>query len=311
MLFSMRWWYVWLALLLAACQPAGSTVVPAAWPSPQPWPTRTPHPTVAPPTPRHPVPTVTPTPRQYVVQTGDTLIGIAAQLGLSLDDLLLANPGIIPSSLAPGDVLVIPSGESPALPAQLAGVRILQVACHGQADGSTLCLALVRNESEQPLEDISLRLTLTRPDGSQKQLSAFLLLDALFPGMEAPASFLTEGNWTDAAIEAEVFTAFPFDETAGRYAPATLQQVRSWGGKQSIFVEARPAAPAVAGTWQSLWVAAWAYDLDGHLVAARRLVWNAEEVDDVISLNLFSAAEKPVSGQVVGLWAQFSCPFCP
>jgi hypothetical protein len=58
-------------------------------------------------------------------------------------------------------------------------------------------------------------------------------------------------------------------------------------------------------------VAAWAYDLDGHLVAARRLVWNADEVEGVVSLNLFSAAEKPVSVQASGLWAQFPCPFCP
>ncbi len=53
--------------------------------------------------------TTTPGPAIYVIQPGDTLSGVAAQNGLTLDELLRANPAITdPTRLQPGDQIVIP-----------------------------------------------------------------------------------------------------------------------------------------------------------------------------------------------------------
>ncbi len=53
--------------------------------------------------------TTIPGPAIYVIQPGDTLSGVAAQNGLTLDELLRANPAITdPTRLRPGDQIVIP-----------------------------------------------------------------------------------------------------------------------------------------------------------------------------------------------------------
>jgi len=70
-----------------------------ATPTPNPTPTATP---VARPTP-------TPTPFVYTVQAGDTLSGIAARFGLTVDELVQANRLVDPDSLQIGQQITIPS----------------------------------------------------------------------------------------------------------------------------------------------------------------------------------------------------------
>jgi len=58
---------------------------------------------------RPPTPTPTPTPRIYVVQSGDTLSGIAVQFGVTVEALMLRNNIEDPRSLRSGQTLVIPT----------------------------------------------------------------------------------------------------------------------------------------------------------------------------------------------------------
>ncbi|MCJ7434089.1 MAG: LysM peptidoglycan-binding domain-containing protein, partial [Anaerolineales bacterium] len=52
---------------------------------------------------------------QYIVQEGDTLENIAARLGVSVEDILAANPGLsVGQQLQPGQVLIIPMPKAPA-----------------------------------------------------------------------------------------------------------------------------------------------------------------------------------------------------
>jgi LysM repeat protein len=52
----------------------------------------------------------------YTVKSGDTLAGIAERFGISLEDLLAANPGINPSRLQSGDNVKLPTGTEPPPP---------------------------------------------------------------------------------------------------------------------------------------------------------------------------------------------------
>ena len=72
-----------------------------ATPTPQATPTATPVPR----------PTPTPTPVVYTVQAGDTLSGIAARFGLTLEQLVQANRLVDPDSLQIVQQLTIPPSE--------------------------------------------------------------------------------------------------------------------------------------------------------------------------------------------------------
>lgn len=50
----------------------------------------------------------------YTIKSGDTLADIAERFGVSLEDLLAANPGINPSALHTGDSVNLPSGTDAA-----------------------------------------------------------------------------------------------------------------------------------------------------------------------------------------------------
>jgi len=85
-----------VVLAVAACDP----VEPAADATPTPAPTPT-----ATPIPR---PTPTPTATVYVVQTGDTLSGIATRFNVTVDDLVEANRIVNPDALQVGQEITIP-----------------------------------------------------------------------------------------------------------------------------------------------------------------------------------------------------------
>lgn len=52
---------------------------------------------------------------QYTIAAGDTLWDIAVRIGASLDEMILANPSLIPDLLHPGDVINLPgAGATPA-----------------------------------------------------------------------------------------------------------------------------------------------------------------------------------------------------
>lgn len=81
----------------------------AAGATPQPEPTQPPQeeptavPTVAP-------PTNTPSSlgQTYIVQSGDIPVSIAQKFGITVEELLAANPGLNPTSMHAGDVVIIP-----------------------------------------------------------------------------------------------------------------------------------------------------------------------------------------------------------
>jgi LysM repeat protein len=84
--------------------PATEAPLPTDTPAPQPPPADTPAPAAT--------PTASSLGQTYTVQAGDIPETIAAKFGITIDALLAANPGIDPTNLQIGQVLIIPPKPS-------------------------------------------------------------------------------------------------------------------------------------------------------------------------------------------------------
>ena len=127
----------------------------------------------------------TPTTYTYTVVLGDTLSSIAAHAGVALQALLDANPGVSPTALIVGTVLLIPTGGS--LPGQAtptpAQLPVRQAHCWPEATGGVWCFGLVENDYAETLENISAQFTLLNSNGQQLASQvAFGYLDILPAG---------------------------------------------------------------------------------------------------------------------------------
>lgn len=136
-----------------------------------------------------PLPTPTPTPFIYTVAKDDTLLGIAARFGLSLDDLLAVNPGIDPRFLTIGLTLTIPLASEGNIPQP----QVLQIPlvlgsprCFPLPDASRWCIVQVSNPNDFPVSTVSLLWVLSEDES----LSSVLPIDILPPGVSLPAGVI-------------------------------------------------------------------------------------------------------------------------
>jgi len=267
-----------LLLALTACRPSTAPVAdlgPAA-----PFQTATASPTAT------PLPTLTqiflptPTPVLYRIQPNDTLLAIAQRFGVSLQDLMAANPGVQPAALIVGQELLIPVNGAAAEPTPTpAPLTVQQANCWPDPTGGGWCFALVYNPFAETLENISAQFILLNEQGTQIDTQiAYAPLDILPPGASMPLGvhFATpfDGNMTPRVQVLTAIRLLPGDQ---RYLPVSLQntllQVETGGrtaqvsGQISLTESKDPA--------RTVWILAIAYDQNGTLVGFRR--WQADK----------------------------------
>jgi murein DD-endopeptidase MepM/ murein hydrolase activator NlpD len=106
----------------------------------------------------------TPTPRTYTVREGDTFGSIAVKFGVTVDDLIRANPDVDPNALPIGAVLIIParpvSSETPPPTPTPVGLDIDSPCCYPQPSGGKWCLVLVGNPGPDSVTGVYLRFFL-------------------------------------------------------------------------------------------------------------------------------------------------------
>jgi LysM repeat protein len=145
-------------------------------------------------------PTVSPTPIVYVVQSGDTLLGIAMEYGVSVEAIQRANGIENPQFLSVGQELLIPTGEEEEettssglllptptpIPFDVQGV-----ACYETPAGSLWCLGEVINTAPAPVTNVQMLVTLFDSEGRRMaEADTFVAADLILSGERAPFGVL-------------------------------------------------------------------------------------------------------------------------
>lgn len=222
-------------------------------------------------------PLPSPTPFTYTVQQGETISSIALKFGVSMDDLIAANPEVSPNIMSVGTILKIPgnptnpSGEATPTPAPF---TVEQIQCYPTSNKGMWCFVLVHNDFPDFMENLSAQVTLVDSNGEFIATQAALLpLNILPPNTSLPLSIYFPSDIpADAKPQVQVLTAIRLSSNDSRYLPATvnntLVQINSDGHFANITGEVRLPAESNAAT--QTWVAAAAYDESGRVVGVRR-----------------------------------------
>ncbi len=287
-----------LTLLVSACNPERAT--PAAilpWPTAtyngqltpyrSPTATRTPTATLAPSATFLPSPS--PTPRTHEVKKGEDLSGIAWQYGVSLPDLLAANPTVNPHFLSIGTQLLIPTSKTPmpgGKPTPTATAQSLPtpvplkfgtLTCTPVQDGGVWCFQGVENNQTFPVESVSAVIRLSDAQGkTQLTQTAFLPLDLLPPGMTLPlAAYFPPADVARIALpfssaSEPAFALRNIDD--GRYVRTRLsdQKVQIAADGLAAEIDLKVWLDQHVDQARRVWVAAVAYDGQGNIVGVRR-----------------------------------------
>lgn len=271
--------------LLTACGPAGATATPTPdrlrpyFTQPSASPSATALVTAT------PAPLPTPTPFSYAIQSGDTLIGISNRFSVTVDDILLINPGLVAAALTPGQEIKIPSvPASPDLPTPTpALVTLAEPDCYQTLDGGLQCFVLATNPFGEMLENLTAQMSLV--DAGGKSLAsqvAISPLNILPPGQStALAAFfpapLPEGSYEP---KAQLATSIRLLASDVRYLPVRAQNVAAivaWDGASAQvrgLVSPLPGADQAEIPAGEVWLGATAYDAQGKVVGVRR--WESQ-----------------------------------
>ena len=179
--------------------------------------------TVTLPAPATPVPIrlPSPTPFTHTITAGDTLLGIALFYGITVDELLAANPGIDPGFLSIGTGLVIPLGDQAvAAPTPVPlPINLLPPVCYATAAGDLTCFAQVINELDGPMEGVTAQISLVDETGEVlfDQLGA-PPLNLIPENSQMPVVVTFAGPLPDPVFStAALLTAFPVNVGQNRY----------------------------------------------------------------------------------------------
>ncbi len=275
-----------LCLLLAACTqaPPAPTTVPGTPTSagrltpyhtaiPQQIPQITDTPT--------PLPSPTPTPFIHIIREGEDFFGLAYRYGITVDDIIAANPDVNPNAMSVGGELIIPlqtapdqpAGEAP--PELPAGLSLEPARCWRMAEGGAWCFVPVTNTGEAALELVTGRFTLQDASGGEPVTrTASLPLDVLTPGTSLPLmAYFPAPVPTDFTASVEVLTALPLADPSSRYLPAAVDEplvTYAANGKLATVSGAVQLGDG-EGDAAVIWLVALAYDADGALVGVRKL----------------------------------------
>jgi LysM repeat protein len=235
-----------------------------------------------------PSPTLTPTPEPvtYTVTENDDMFGVALRYGISLDALKAANPTVIPNMMSVGTVLIIPITPTPPptndgqdsptqTPDPLSPLKLAMAPiCYQDALGGAYCFAQLENTSDSPVENPSVRFTLSGA-GSALEMDGILPLNILPAHQTMPVvAYFSAPIPEDFEVRAQITDWLPVMPDDARYLEAEITSEPPIIAEGANFAEVAGVVEVSQGAADYVWVLGVIYDLDGQVLGLRR--WEAE-----------------------------------
>lgn len=177
-----------------------------------------------------PTPQATATPKTYTVRENDTLLDIAIQFGITVEELQAANPEADPRALQIGQVLLIPDENNPTAPVLMGAppppLPIRAPNCYGTPTNSTICLGTLINDQERPVEQAQVAVQVIGNDGRVLEERITTIEQNVIPvGQHAPYRVLFAGIPEEevAGVVASLSSATLADDLTGRYVPLQVE----------------------------------------------------------------------------------------
>jgi LysM repeat protein len=249
-----------------------------------------------------PVPTLTatlmpsPTPFTHTIVKGDMLGSIAFQYGLTVEDLIAANPEVDPGFLTIGSTIVVPLEEGDQLieatPVPLP-IQLDEPECYPTSDGGAFCVMLATNSGEIGVENISAKIGFISSDGDgQVEEVALSPLNVLPAGESLPVlAFFSTPPDSGVDIQGELISALPLLDENTRYLNAEVELEEFFiepDGNQAT-VQGQVNVPAGSEPPDYIWLAAVAYEESGEVVGVRK--WEASADDSCPDLDKGAQAD--------------------
>jgi LysM repeat protein len=220
-----------------------------------------------------PIPTSTPL--IYTVKSGDTISKLAEQFNISQDELRAANPDVSPNSMIIGSTLLIP--DNSAAPAGAftptpVPAPVTQTVCHPSAEDGLWCFALIQNNTDELIENVSAQITLLDETNTMlASQTAFTPLDMIPPNSSLPVYVFFDSKIpAKYSIQVQVLTANQLPLSNARYLPAAIQNSIAQINGRTAQLSGQILLPAESSAATQVRVAAVAYDKDGIVVGIKR-----------------------------------------
>lgn len=281
-----------LLFALSACAPAAGLETGSVTPTRAgelatysgPAPSTTPSPTNA--ATNTPLPTATPTPRTHVVKAKEDLWGIAWRYGITLEDLLTANPTVNPHFLSVGSELKIPAARytptpdasHPPLPTPI-GLVLADPYCYASHEGGLWCFTTTLNGQDFSVESLSTSIQLyDLTTGEIRSQTAYAPLDQVPPGgVMALAAYFPPPVPMKFEVTAQLLAALPVPPASGRFLavqqPETNVEIAEDGKSALVSGYFKLSDPQAEGS--RIAAAAIAYDDNDKVTGFRQ--WESRE----------------------------------
>ncbi len=230
-----------------------------------------------------PTPTVTPTPVIYTIVKGDTLLVIARQFGVSVEDIQSANGIDDPRRLRIGQELIVPPKEAGDEPTPVptptpVALKIEGLAFHWTPVNSLWCLGEVLNLSARPAEEVQVQISLHDEQGQLLASGvAFTQLDIVASGRRAPFAILFDAPPAHfAQYQTRVLSGVPSTHLGPRYPDLVVVEDKGdWldGSNYQVKGQVRNVGQAEA---EQVVLVVTLYDADRHVVGSRTVGISAE-----------------------------------